>query len=110
MAVLSLMLYSCGGGFGGGEVSSKEEYFELKESVAQLKKDFKNKEVSASSYASKMEDYGDAYAQSIENIPPERRYTGAIMCYKEALKHNKKDKDLKSKLQTQQKRFQVVHQ
>ena len=111
IAIAISIISSCGsGGYSGSEVSSKEEYFELKESVEQSKKDFKAKEISGDKYASQMEDYGDVYVKSVDAIPPERRYKMAIYCYKEALKHNKKDKELKKKLQEQQKLFQVVNQ
>jgi cobalamin biosynthesis Co2+ chelatase CbiK len=108
--VLGILTSCGGGGYSGSEVSTKEEYYELKQSVEQCKKDFKAKEISESTYSSRMEDYGDVYVKSVDAIPPERRYRVAIYCYKEALKYNKKDKDLKKKLQEQRKLFQVVNQ
>jgi len=108
-AISIVILPSCGGGL-SSEVTNKAEYFELKNAVIQCKDELKTKKISKNTYASKMEDFGDIYVVSVDAIPPERRYRVAIFCYKEALKYNKKDKELKEKLQEQQKLFQVVNQ
>jgi len=109
LALIISTFSSCGGGYSGSEVTDKEEYFELKESVIQCKKDLKDKTISKEKYSSLMEDYGDVYVKSIDAIPPERRYRVAIFCYKEALKYNKKDKDLKRKLKDQKQLFQIIN-
>lgn len=109
IVITFLSIQSCGG-VSSGEITNKEEYTELKNAVNQCKADLKSKEISEEKYVSKMEGYGDIYVKSVNAIPPERRYRVAIFCYKEALKYDKKNKNLKKKLQEQQKLFQVVNQ
>ncbi len=110
VSILAIFLYSCGNGVGSGEVKTKEEYYKLKNAVIQCKEDFRKKKIDKQEYSKKMENFGDVYVKSVDAIPPERRYKVSIFCYKEALKYNKDDKDLKVKLQDQQALFQVVNQ
>jgi len=109
LAIVSLQACN-GGGSGSSTVSNKKEYIELKEAVEKCKLDFKAKTIDESKYAKMMEDFGDVYVESVDAIPPERRYTMAIYCYKSALKYDKSNKDLKKKLQKQQSLYQVVYQ
>ena len=101
---------ACNGVGGSSTVNNKKEYIELKDAVEKCKKDFKNKTIDQTKYSEMMEDFGDIYVESVDAIPPERRYTMAIYCYKTALKYDKSNKDLKKKLQKQQSLYQVVNQ
>ncbi|MDA3882610.1 MAG: hypothetical protein PF481_04960 [Bacteroidales bacterium] len=104
------IMYSCSGvTSSSNKVSNKEEYFELKNAVIQCESDFEAKIIDEKKYTKMMEEYGDIYVASIDAIPPEKRYTQSIYCYKQAARHDKTNKELKEKLQEQQKLFQVVN-
>jgi len=109
LAIISLQACNSVGG-GSSTVSNKQEYNELKDAVEKCKKDFKEKSIDETKYASMMKGFGDVYVESVDAIPPERRYTMAIYCYKIALRYDKSNKDLKKKLQKQQSLYQVVNQ
>jgi len=110
--VVIISIQSCDniGNSGSDIVKNKKEYLELKDAVEKCKQDFNNKTIDQSKYSKMMEDFGDVYVESVDAIPPERRYTMAIYCYKSALKYDKTNKDLKKKLQEQQSLYQVVNQ
>jgi len=91
------------------EISNKEEYFEFKATVKKTQLEFKEKKIDASTYAKRMEQYGDVYVKNVNIIPPERRYRMSIHCYTEALKYNKNDKKLKEKSKNQKMLFKVVN-
>lgn len=113
LIVISIIsLHACGdiGSNAPNEVTNKAEYIKLKDAVYMCKADFKEKIIKEAKYSKMMEDFGDVYVESVDAIPPERRYRVAIFCYKEALKHDKSNKELKKKLQKQQSIFQVVNQ
>lgn len=92
------------------KIENKDDYFAFKNEVEEVQKSFENKNISESKYSSNMERFGDTYAENTENIPPEVRYKMSIFCYKEALKYNKKDKNLKEKLANQSSIFKVANQ
>ena len=111
IAVSIISLQSCdNAGSVSGTVSNKKEYIELKDAITKCKKDFQDKTINETKYSEMMADFGDVYVESVDAIPPERRYTMAIYCYKSALKYDKSNKDLKKKLQEQQSLYQVVNQ
>ena len=111
VALAIITIQSCDNvGSVSSTISNKKEYIELKEAVEKCKKDFKNKIIDQHKYSEMMEDYADVYVESVDAIPPERRYTMAIYCYKSALKYDKSNKALKNKLQKQQSLYQVVNQ
>lgn len=108
--MVSLLSFSCGNDRGANkEISNKKEYLEIIKAINKCIADFNDEIISKEKYTEMMENFGDVLVNSVDVIPPERRYKVSISCYEKALKYTENSIELKAKLQKQKKLFQVAN-
>mgnify|MGYP000274176658 CR=1 FL=1 len=109
-AILTAMVFSCNKATStNSTLENRKECSDFIKEVDKTVKEFKENKLSKTSYAKKMENFGDIFSQSTKIIPPKQRYEKSILCYSEALKYNRDNEELNKKLQKQKKTFQVVN-